>query len=146
MDILSLTIGIPGFVEDHRVGDVDPEYINQIQEHDRQEMNSHEPPTTPPTLSHPQPFRFLALPIDIRHDIYHTLLVPCTGRIIIDRNEFSPPTNWQILLVSKQVYTEARPILYSANIFTMCRELDSNNAWLTLNSMGPTNLGHHPQA
>jgi hypothetical protein len=108
--------------------------------HGREEKGSLEPSNAASIPVYPQIFRFLDIPSELRHAIYHDLLVPHSGRITIDRNEFSPPTNSRILLVSKTIYAEARPVFYSKNIFTMCQELDSKNAWLTLNSMGQTNL------
>ena len=99
--------------------------------HEREETVSLEPSNAASISVHPQPFRFLDIPNQLRLAIYHDLLVPHTGRITIDRNEFSPSTNSRILLVSKTIYAEVCPIFYSNNIFTMCQELDSKNAWLT---------------
>lgn len=91
-------------------------------------------------ISHPpQPFRFLSLPLELRQNIYRALLVH-QGRFYFRRDDRVVGLNAQILRVSKQVFHEAKAVLYSQNEFAIWPG-HLGDVWSDLESFGDENLG-----
>jgi len=91
-----------------------------------------------------QPFPFLALPTEIRLQIYHFALADRRPILISNLRTFrryeegKPTPKTAILRTSKLVYGEALPILYSSNTL---RVLSAEEMLEFIKHIGPTKIG-----
>jgi len=83
------------------------------------------PPDVSPSLfkMKPKPAKsFLDFPPEVRNKVYQLLHI---GDHVIDPDEYSTELSSQFLATCRQVYDEARPVLYGNNTFT----IELNNQW-----------------